>query len=82
MKRTMPTRANLTEIADKEMRKVLASLTAAERRTLKDPDFITEDEEDLIISARALEKGKFYPLEQVIKENGLTPRRYRFGKGQ
>jgi hypothetical protein len=32
------------------MREMIAKLTAAERHSVKDPDFITEDEADLIMS--------------------------------
>jgi hypothetical protein len=36
-----------------EMKKLIESLSPEERSMLRDPDFITEDEADLIVSDRA-----------------------------
>src|SRR5580658_10522655 len=62
----MKTEANLGTPGAKEMRELVAALTPAERRTLKDPDFITEDEADLIMSDRSLkEPGKSISLDEL-----------------
>jgi hypothetical protein len=61
-----------------EMLEMLAGLTPAERATLKDPDFITEDEADLIYSDRTMqEPGPNIPVEEIFAEFGYTPRRQR-----
>jgi hypothetical protein len=74
----MPTqaRANLSggSKTDVAMRKMLARLTPAERRRLQNPDFITEDEADLIVSDRSMKQGPAIPLEKVLAEIGLKPR--------
>lgn len=60
-----------------EMRKLIEGLSPAERATLKDPDFITEDEADLIISDRSMnEPGPSIPAEEVLAEFGYK-RRHR-----
>jgi hypothetical protein len=59
-----------------EMLEMLADLTPAERATLKDPDFITEDEADLIVCDRRSGEPTF-PLDEVLAENGIIPRRRR-----
>ena len=43
---------NLSESQFHQMLELLASLTSAERATLKDPDFVTEDKADLIMCDR------------------------------
>jgi hypothetical protein len=46
----------------REMREMLAGLTSTERATLLDPEFITENEADLIWSDRAMkEPGRSVP---------------------
>jgi hypothetical protein len=56
----MKTEANrepkLSERQYRQMLAMLADLTPAEGATLKDPDFIPEDEADLIVSDRRLKK--------------------------
>jgi hypothetical protein len=48
------------------------------RATLKDPDFITEDEADLIVSDRSMqEPGPNIPVEEIFAEFAYTPRRQR-----
>jgi hypothetical protein len=50
-------------------------LTTAERRILKDPDFVTEDEADLIMSDRAAkEPGKSITAEYLFAEMSYVPR--------
>jgi mRNA-degrading endonuclease RelE of RelBE toxin-antitoxin system len=70
---SMKTEANPATPSAKEMRELVAALTPAERRTLKDPAFITEDEADLIMSDRAMREGREIPLEDVLKEFGVRP---------
>jgi hypothetical protein len=58
------------------MLEMLKELTAAERASLKNPDFITEDEADLIVSDRRMKAGgPSIPLEQILKERGILHRR-------
>jgi hypothetical protein len=72
----MKTTANLSAQQYREMREMLKKLTPAERASLKDPDFITEDEADLIIcDRRDKEDGPSIPLEQILKEFGTSSRR-------
>ena len=60
----------------REMLEMLAELTPAERATLQDPDFITEDEADLIVVDRR--RGEpTVPVEEVFAEFGYTPRHRR-----
>jgi hypothetical protein len=56
------------------MLEMLAGLTPAERRTLKDPNFITEDEADLIVCDRR-EGEPTVSLDQVLAEAGIPRRR-------
>jgi hypothetical protein len=73
----MKTRASVTPSA-REMREMVAALSDEERASLKDPDFITEDEADLIICDRRAKKaGKTIPLEEILKEFGRAPRHRR-----
>jgi hypothetical protein len=59
------------------MLEMLEELTPAEHALLKNPDFITEDEADVIVSDRRMEEGgPSVPLEQILKERG-TPHRGR-----
>jgi len=71
---------NLSESQFRQMLELLASLTPAERARLKDPDFITEDEADLIICDRRDNEPTF-PLDEVLKEMGVPPRRRRSALG-
>jgi hypothetical protein len=68
----------LSEQQFQEMLEMLADLTAAERATLKDPEFISEDEADLIYSDRSVNgSGRSIPLDEVLKEFDIPPRRRR-----
>ena len=70
-------RRGLSEEQYADMLEMLTGLSAEERLTLKDPDFITEDEADLIYSDRAMkEPGRSYTLDEVFREMGI-PRRKR-----
>ena len=46
-------------------------LTEKERALLKDPEWMTEDEADLIIGMRIDAKGGYIPLEEVLAKHGL-----------
>ncbi len=46
-------------------------LTPKERRLLKDPDWMTEDEAGLIVSLRRRAEGGYIPAEEVLAEQGL-----------
>ena len=70
----MKTRSNLSGREHQLMLEMLAGLTPAERRQLKDADFITEDEADIIVSNRR-SKEPAVALEQVFAEIGYTRRR-------
>ena len=64
----------LSNLQFQQMLEMLTELTPAERRRLKDPDFITEDEADIVVSIRRL-KEPTVPLEKVLAEAGIPPRR-------
>ena len=62
-------------LAEHRVRLREAGLTPAERRMLKDPGFITEDEADLIYSVRTAGEETF-SAEAVFAEPGIPfPRR-------
>ena len=46
------------------------NLTASERALLRDPNWVTEDDADAIVSLRRLRKEKGIPLEKVLKRYG------------
>ena len=55
-----------------EMARIVASLSDRERAILRDPDFMTEEEADIIMVMRAeREPGKSSTLKEVLRENGL-----------
>jgi hypothetical protein len=64
---------NLSDPSPEEMRAMIARLSPAERATLADPNFITEDEADLIISDRRSDEETF-PAEEVLAEFGYQLR--------
>ena len=70
----MKARNNLSGRERQIMLEMLAGLTLAERRLLKDPEFITEDEADIIVSNRR-SKEPSVALDQVFAEIGYTRRR-------
>jgi hypothetical protein len=73
----MKTRPNHAP-GSKEMREMVAALSPAERASLEDPNFITEDEAEIILAERAMnEPGRSIPLEEILKEFGQQPRRRR-----
>jgi hypothetical protein len=47
-------------------------LTPGERKLLADPDWITEDEADVIIAERRLRTDEMIPLEKIFERNGYT----------
>jgi hypothetical protein len=58
----------------REMREMLAGLTPAERATLLDPEFITEDEADIIVAGRRMKEPDI-PIEEIFAEFGAPRRR-------
>jgi hypothetical protein len=58
-----------------QMLEMLADLTPAERASLEEPDFITEDEADIIVSNRRINEPTV-SLDEVLAESGV-PRRKR-----
>jgi len=65
----------------REMRRMLAGLTPAERARLEDPNFITEDEADLIRHHRDLaEPGELISLDEFFAEVGIARRPRRKGR--
>jgi hypothetical protein len=50
-------RRNLSDFQRRQMLEMLKDLTPPERASLKNPDFITEDEADLIVSDRRMKEG-------------------------
>ena len=57
----------------REMREMLTQLTPAERATLLDPDFIAEDEADLIVSGRRMSEPSA-SLADVLANDGYGRR--------
>ena len=49
-------------------------LSAAERKLLQDPDWITEDEADAIMAERIYQReaGRAKPLRDYLRERGIT----------
>jgi hypothetical protein len=49
-------------------------LSAAERKFLKDPLWITDDEADAIVAERIYQReaGRAKPLREYLREHGLT----------
>lgn len=74
----MPVKENkrgLTDDQYADMLEMLADLTPAERRTLSDPDFITEDEADLIVADRRMKERGGVSLDEALRQAGIPPRR-------
>jgi len=70
------TRPRLSGERETAMVEMLAGLSPDERQMLEDPDFITEDEADLIYSDRAMaEPGERISLHELLAENGIPRRR-------
>jgi len=58
-----------------EMKELIASPSPAERKLLRDPNFISEDEADLIMSDRGFNEPELtISLDELLKENGMTRR--------
>jgi hypothetical protein len=57
-----------------EMKRIIASLSPSERAMLNDPNFITADEADLILSDRSAAKGEGVSLDDFIRKYGFAPR--------
>jgi len=72
----MTTKTKLSGRQYQQMLKMLAELTPTERASLKDPDFITEDEADIIVSDRRLTEPTV-PLAEVLAEIDVLRRRRR-----
>jgi hypothetical protein len=68
---SLQNKRGLTNEQYADMRKMLASLTPAERKTLSDPDFITEDEADLIVHDRRM-KEPTVSLDEAFREAGIA----------
>ena len=76
----MPTKSNLSTDDEldtpgpEEMKElIVASLSPAERAILSDPNFITEDEADLIMSDRSFnEPGPRISFDELLRQEGLT----------
>ena len=75
-KKQNPSRAASFADIDSEHERLPASavkLTAAERKLLKDPDWIDEEEGDLIIAMRIdrAEGDKCTPIREYLKRRGI-----------
>jgi hypothetical protein len=70
-RQAMRTTAQLSGQRHRQMTQMLSELTPAERASLDDPDFITEDEADIIVSnRRANEPGPRLSAEEIFAEFG------------
>ena len=58
------------------MRKMLSELTPVEKASLLDPEFITEDEADVIIGKRRLTEPTV-SMDEAFAESGYIPRNRR-----
>lgn len=69
----------LTDEQYADMLEMLNGLTPAERKTLADPDFISEDEADGIVSTRRAKQSqrRGIPLDEVFADLGVPRRRPR-----
>jgi hypothetical protein len=65
------TRAHLSGPEHRDMLQMLKELTPAERASLQYPDFITEDEADLIVCDRRSHEATV-PAENVLAELGYS----------
>ncbi len=71
----MPTKENysIDTPSPKEMQELIASLSPAERAMLNDPNFITEDEAELIMSDRSFDDpSPRTSFSELLKQEGLT----------
>ncbi len=57
------------------MRVERTNITPEERKLLADPDWVTEDEADIIIGLRRERSGKPVPFDEVAKRYGYQRRR-------
>jgi hypothetical protein len=74
--RELKVQHQLTEDMFQKMLEGLEDLSPDERAILKDQDFITEDEADLIMGRRAKEEpGESVSLDEVLAEAGIPRRR-------
>jgi hypothetical protein len=72
----MKTTAKLSGRQHLQMMQMLNELSPAERASLDDPDFITEDEADVIVSnRRANEPGRRISADELFAKLGYAPRR-------
>lgn len=72
---TLKARHKLSNRQFQQMLEMLADLTTEERALLGEPDFITEDEADVIVSNRRInEPGASISLEELFAEEGYVPR--------
>ncbi|MGA3097278.1 MAG: hypothetical protein ABSF25_12535 [Bryobacteraceae bacterium] len=74
--KVVPRRRNTASIPDR-IPVAETNLTAEERALLPDPNWLTEDDADAIMSMRAVKEagGKSYSLEEVLQEHGFTVER-------
>lgn len=73
--RELKVKHQLTEDMFQKMLEGLEDLSPEERAILKDQDFITEDEADIIMGRRANEEGGFVDADEVFRELGIPRRR-------
>ena len=69
----IPRRRNIARIPDR-IPVEETNLTAKERALLPNPNWLTEDDADAIMSMREIKKaaGKSYCLEEVLQEHGFA----------
>jgi hypothetical protein len=71
--KVIPQRRNMAPIPDR-IPVEETNLTTKERALLPDPNWLTEDDADAIMSMREIQKGGgvSYSLEEVLQEHGFT----------
>jgi len=72
----MRSKANLSVPSPEDMKEIIAGLSPKEFRLLNDPNFITEDEADVIMALRDdSDPREDISLDQLFRENGQTRRK-------
>ena len=74
-KKPVPAKASLEEINVFPIPAGEVELTEDERALLDDPDWITEDESDIIVAERSLAEGESIPIEEYMRSRGYVVKR-------
>ena len=81
----MPTKENfeIDTPSPAEMKDLIASLSPSERAILRDPNFITEDEADIIVTQRTMnELEPTITFDELLRQEGRVRKRPTREKSQ